>query len=328
MPYVLWPPAAAFALSVTITWWLSLSKLSRFALDHPNQRSLHESPVPRMGGVGLHAGVACAWLIAGPDLPVPLAIGALVLFVISFVDDVRGLHVLLRLLAHLGCAALFAMSVVYPVSDILALAVAAIAIAWMINVYNFMDGSDGLAGGMAFIGFAAYGCAAWGAGDAPLAALDFGIAAASAGFLVFNLNPARVFLGDAGSVPLGYLAATLGIMGWLHGDWPSWYPVCVFSPFIVDASVTLARRMYRRERVWQAHRDHYYQRLVQLGWGHAGTAWAEYALMLGCAAAALFALKQGPLLQAATLAVVAFVYVIAAIAIEGAWRAHRTRHAS
>ena len=164
-------------------------------------------------------------------------------------------------------------------------AVLALATMWVTNLYNFMDGSDGLAGGMALFGFGAYALAAWLAGDAVFVVVAASIAAAAAAFLVFNFPPAKVFMGDAGSIPLGFLAAALGILGWRAGHWPLWFPVLVFSPFIIDASVTLARRLLRGERVWRAHRSHYYQRLVQLGWGHRNTALAEYALMAGCGAA-------------------------------------------
>jgi UDP-N-acetylmuramyl pentapeptide phosphotransferase/UDP-N-acetylglucosamine-1-phosphate transferase len=190
----------------------------------------------------------------------------------------------------------------------------------MANLYNFMDGSDGLAGGMALIGFSIYGAAAWLAGSAEFALVNFSIAAAAAAFLVFNFHPARIFLGDAGAVPLGFLAAALGMIGWLQHDWTWWFPVLVFSPFIVDASVTLARRLLRREKVWQAHRDHYYQRLVQLGWGHAKTAISEYALMLASGLLALAALALPAGLQAVLLAVAAAAYLALIALIERAWR--------
>ena len=129
----------------------------------------------------------------------------------------------------------------------------------------------------------------WGIEDQP-AFVNLCIAASAAAFLIANFHPARIFLGDAGSVPLGFLAAALGILGWEGGDWAWWFPLLVFSPFIADASATLARRLYTRERVWRPHRDHYYQRLVRLGWGHRRTALAEYVLMLACGAAGIAAL--------------------------------------
>jgi UDP-N-acetylmuramyl pentapeptide phosphotransferase/UDP-N-acetylglucosamine-1-phosphate transferase len=129
-------------------------------------------------------------------------------------------------------------------------------------------------------------------------------------------------MGDAGSIPLGFLAAALGFLGWHAGHWPLWFPVLVFSPFIVDATVTLARRVLRRERFWRPHRTHYYQRLVQLGWGHRNTALAEYALMAGCGAGALWALGQPTTAQVALLVGASLVYFVLAALVDVAWRRH------
>ena len=112
---------------------------------------------------------------------------------------------------------------------------------------------------------------------AGLALLSASVAGAAAGFLPHNWAPARVFLGDAGSVPLGFLAGVLGVAGWTAGAWPAWFPLLVFSPFVVDASVTLLRRALRGERVWHAHREHLYQRMVRSGLGHGRTAALWYA---------------------------------------------------
>jgi len=115
---------------------------------------------------------------------------------------------------------------------------------------------------------------------------------------VHNHHPARIFLGDVGSIPLGFLAAALGLAGWRNDLWPLWFPVLVFGPFIADATITLVKRAIRGERVWQAHRSHYYQRMVLMGLGHRRTAWVGYALMAACAAAALLGRNQAPWLQA------------------------------
>ena len=315
-----WAPLTAFAAALLAIWWLAKGKLSTLILDHPTSRSLHDSPIPRTGGLGLHAGILLAVGVIAPNLPAALWIAFGVLLLISFLDDVRSIPAIFRLAVHLAACALFAAVILYSTHGPLAVAIAALAIAWMANLYNFMDGSDGLAGGMALSGFFFYGVAAWLAGNTEFALVNFSIAAAAAAFLVFNFHPARIFLGDAGSVPLGFLAAALGLLGWLQRDWTWWFPLLVFSPFIVDASVTLARRLLRRDRVWQAHRDHYYQRLVRLGWGHRGTALAEYALMFACGALALAAMAMPAVMQAAALATVALAYLALIALIERAWR--------
>ncbi len=315
-----WAPLTAFAAALLANWWLAQGRLSTLILDHPTDRSLHDSPLPRTGGLGLHAGVLLAAGIIAPNLPAALWIALGVLLLVSFLDDARGIPVILRLATHLAVCGSFAAIVLHPGHGPLAIVAATLALAWMANLYNFMDGSDGLAGGMALIGFSCYGAAAWLAGSTEFALVNFSIAAAAAAFLIFNFHPARIFLGDAGSVPLGFLAAALGLTGWLQGDWTGWFPLLVFSPFIVDASVTLARRLVRREKVWQAHRDHYYQRLVRMGWGHRKTALCAYALMLACGALSLMALSIAAAMQAAVLVAAALAYLALIALIERNWR--------
>jgi UDP-N-acetylmuramyl pentapeptide phosphotransferase/UDP-N-acetylglucosamine-1-phosphate transferase len=318
----LWAPLTAFAGALLAVWWLARGRLSHLILDHPTARSLHEAPVPRVGGLGLHAGALLAIAIIAPPLPAALWIAGGVLLLVSFLDDMRGLPAAWRLVAHLAVSGAFATLVIAPAHGPLAVVAATLALAWMANLYNFMDGSDGLAGGMTLIGFACYGAAAWFAGSTEFALVNLSIAAAAAAFLVFNFHPARVFLGDAGSIPLGFLAAALGMIGWLQDDWAAWFPPLVFSPFIVDASITLARRFLRGEPVWQAHREHYYQRLVRMGWGHRRTALAEYALMLACGAGALMALALPPVAQAGVIAVAAAAYLALIALIERRWNHH------
>jgi UDP-GlcNAc:undecaprenyl-phosphate/decaprenyl-phosphate GlcNAc-1-phosphate transferase len=314
-----WAPLTAFAAALFAIGWLARGRFSSLVLDHPNPRSLHEAPIPRTGGLGLHAGAALAIGIIAPGLPTALWIALAVLLLVSFLEDLRGIPALARLALHVAVSSLFAAILLAGEHGYATIAFAAVAVAWMANLYNFMDGSDGLAGGMTVFGFSFYGIAAWLAGSAEFALVNLSIAAAAGAFLVFNFHPARIFMGDAGSVPLGFLAAALGLIGWLQHDWTWWFPLLVFSPFIVDASVTLARRLLRREKVWQAHRDHYYQRLVRLGWGHGRTALVEYAVMLasGVAALAALALPAGP--QAVLLAAVAAAYLAIMALIERAW---------
>ena len=321
---MLWAPLTAFTAALLITGWLARSGVSSFVLDHPNPRSLHQTPIPRTGGIGIHAGIVLAWAIAAPNLPDAAWAAFAVMLAVSLLDDVGGVPAAWRLGVHLLAAGLFSADVLLDTHGWIAVAAAALAIAWMANLYNFMDGSDGLAGGMAAIGFSFYGVTAWSAGSTEFALVNFSIAAAAAAFLIFNFYPARVFMGDVGSVPLGFLAAALGLIGWLQRDWTWWFPALVFSPFIVDASVTLARRLVQREKVWQAHRDHYYQRLVQLGWGHRRTALAEYALMAACGVFALAALSASWATQALLLGVAAAAYAALIAAIERSWRRFRT----
>ena len=317
-------PLASAAISFALIRWMLGTERFAVPLDTPNERSLHAAPVPRTGGVGIVAGALLSLFALGWE-PV-LATCALALAVVSFMDDRKGLPIGARFAAHALAAAIFVLTSLVTSSLVMAAALI-VATMWMTNLYNFMDGSDGLAGGMAAIGFGTYAAGAGLVGQAPLATASGCIAAAALAFLWFNFHPARIFMGDVGSVPLGFLAAALGLAGWRDGAWPFWFPVLVFSPFIVDASATLARRTLRGERFWRAHRSHYYQRLVQMGWGHAGTARAEYSVMIACAAAALWAQGRPRTMQVTTLAVAALAYAGVAIIIDRAW-ARRSHEAS
>jgi UDP-N-acetylmuramyl pentapeptide phosphotransferase/UDP-N-acetylglucosamine-1-phosphate transferase len=315
------PALAAFAVSLACLWVLLSPPGRRLLLDRPNARSLHEQPVPRSGGVAIAAGVAAgaAASAAAMSDTVAIALGiALALAAVSLADDVFTLPTLLRLAAHLAAAGAV-VAVLIGVAGPLQFVLLALAVAWFANLYNFMDGSDGLAGGMAVFGFGGYAWAAHQAGHAALTATGAGIAAASLAFLLVNFHPARLFMGDVGSVPLGFLAGALGVLGWRDDVWPLWFPLLVFAPFVCDATLTLARRLLRGERVWQAHKDHYYQRLVRMGFGHRGAAWIEYLAMSGCVATALLVRTAGPGLQAGALAVATLILIAIAAWIDVRW---------
>ena len=318
MPAMLWQPAfAAFVISLVCVKALISETGRRLVLDHPNERSLHERPVPRTGGLAIAAGVGVGWLVGAPGFAIALSLAA-ALAVLSFLDDLFTLPTAVRLLGHLGAAvAVVLLELRFP--GWTAFVLLALAVAWYANLYNFMDGSDGLAGGMAVFGFGAYAAAAWWSDVHPLAELCVVLAAASAGFLVRNFPPARIFMGDVGSVPLGFLAGALGLVGWNDGVWPLWFPVLVFAPFVCDATLTLLKRLARGERVWQAHRDHYYQRLVRMGFGHRGAALIEYTAMLGCAAAALVAREADESTQYLIVAGVAGALGLVAVWIDFRW---------
>jgi UDP-N-acetylmuramyl pentapeptide phosphotransferase/UDP-N-acetylglucosamine-1-phosphate transferase len=307
-----WAPALAAAVAIAAIALLRASPLSSRILDRPGERSLHATPTPRIGGIGLVLGaLPVAFALGTPEVRA-IALAAAALGIVSLVDDVRALPVAVRLPCHLAASAI-AVVVAWPdggqphAGAVAGAALAFLAIAWMTNLFNFMDGADGLAGGMATIGFAALGLVALQAGDGAVGHACLATAAAAAGFLAFNFPPARVFMGDAGSVPLGFLAGALGWLGVARGLWPAWFPALVFSPFVVDATVTLVRRIGAREPFLQAHRSHYYQRLVLSGWSHRRLALCAWALMAVAAASAVFALEQRAPWQGAII----FLWVIA-----------------
>jgi UDP-N-acetylmuramyl pentapeptide phosphotransferase/UDP-N-acetylglucosamine-1-phosphate transferase len=296
------------AILLRMPWTSSLS-------DRPNERSLHAIPTPRIGGIGILAGVAA---VSFPPGPLAVTLGcALALWCISLADDLRGLPVAARLLAHVIAAAVAVAAMLGPPGVIVApWVLALLAIVWAANLYNFMDGADGLAGGMAVIGFAAYAIAAALAGASALAWTSAAVASAAAGFLVHNFPPARAFLGDCGSIPIGFLAGALGLHGLLAGTWTAAFPLLVFSPFLVDATFTLARRLIRGEAPWRAHREHGYQRLVLAGWSRRRLALSAYALMLAAALSA-FALEAADfMLQCGIIFVWVAAYASILLAID------------
>ena len=252
------------------------------ALDRPNERSSHDRPVPRGGG--LVPVVLVGLLIAAYGAPgafepsgITAAAMAVVLAVLGLGDDVAGLAPWPRLGVQagaigLGLAALPADALVFQgLLDLPADRIAAgLLWLWFVNLYNFMDGAEGLAAGQTVLTGLGLGVALVGFGDhllgewAGFVALN--LAGAALGFLWWNRPPARVFLGDAGSVPLGYLVGWLLLFAAIQGLWP--LAVIVPLYFVADATTTLAWRLQRGRPPWRAHRDHAYQAAMRAGRSH------------------------------------------------------------
>ncbi len=251
----------------------------RQVLDRPNARSSHRAPIPRGGGWGLLPPVWAAWALAAwhtgdLDRVWPVLVAAGLLALISWADDLRAVDALPRLLAQAlavtaGLMALPPEALIFqgllplPADRVLA----GIGWVWFVNLYNFMDGIDGITGTQTVCVGAGLALVLVAAGiDGPLAAYGLALAGASLGFLAWNWRPARVFLGDVGSVTLGYLAGWMLLAAAADG---LWLPALILPLYyMVDATLTLLRRLLRGERVWEAHRQHFYQRAVDRGLGH------------------------------------------------------------
>ena len=271
-------PLVAGLLTLILTRLMLTSAVFTKIQDIPNSRSLHDKPVPRIGGLALMLGVLAAWHLIKDQEITWFYAGVMVLMLLSLLDDLKNLPAKWRLVGHLAVAIGFIVWGLVPMPIYWAVLLV-VGVVWMTNLYNFMDGANGLAGGMAAIGFGFYALAAVVQGDMHFAVVNLVVVSSSVAFLVFNFGRARVFMGDAGSIPMGFLSAAIGLIGWQKGLWPIWFPLVIFSSFIVDATVTLFKRLLRGERIWEAHREHYYQRLIQMGWSHQKTALVEYALM-------------------------------------------------
>lgn len=309
-------------LTVLARNWLS----RRAILDQPGARSSHTVPVPRGAGLAVVAVLTAGWLaLAARNLTPPdavvVALAAAALALISFVDDVRSLPATARLAAHF--AAVIAALLCFPSNalvfqGLLPLPLDRIAAAllwvWFVNLYNFMDGIDGITAVETIcLGLGVIAISLVGGRDIAAAALV--AVAAALGFLRFNWQPATVFLGDSGSVPLGY------VMGWLLlvlARDGLWAPALILPMYyLADATVTLVRRAARGDALWRAHRDHFYQRALR-GNDHAAVALLVLAGNVGLAALALLALAWP--FVAISLAAVLSAAMLAAFARRGAAR--------
>jgi UDP-N-acetylmuramyl pentapeptide phosphotransferase/UDP-N-acetylglucosamine-1-phosphate transferase len=243
--------------------FLLLVMLRRIGLyDRPNERSLHATPTPRGGGLApvavLMAGIAAA--PAREGLPPAAWLPPLAKLLPQLVA------------VGLGMVALSAGGLTFQgwLPDVLDRPVAALLWLWFVNLYNFMDGSDGLAAGEATaIGLGLALVALWLDGGGPTASTGLVLAGAALGFLWWNRPPARLFLGDAGSLPLGYLVGWLLLDAAGRGHWAA--ALILPGYFLADASLTLALRAARGEKLVAAHAGHFYQQAVRNGLGHRGT---------------------------------------------------------
>ena len=255
--------------------------LRRLALARPNQRSSHVVPTPQGGGlivvpVALVIAAGTLWLIpvtvpGGAVYGAAVALAALALMTVGFIDDMRGLGVLLRLSVQ-GLAVVLAIALMPPELRILPALpvwleriVLCGGLLWFINLFNFMDGIDlisavetvSIALGIALL-------AALGVAGAAYGYVAAALLGAVLGFAIWNRPPARLFLGDAGSLPLGFLLGTLLIHVAASGQPAAALLLPLY--YLADATITLGWRLWRRERVWEAHRSHFYQQATRKRW--------------------------------------------------------------
>lgn len=280
---------------------LVLALLRRHAiLDRPNERSSHSVPTPRGGGLAVTPAVLAAWTLVaavrGEGVWLwALIAAALCLMVVCWLDDRRNLPVAPRLLSQV--AAVLILAILLPADwgvfqhwlpIWLDRTITVIGWLWFVNLYNFMDGIDGITGvETATLGVGIAVVATVAGTAAGLVPLGLAAAAAGAGFLVWNWHPARMFMGDVGSVPLGLLLG--GALIWLAAEGQLAAALILPLYYLADATATFAMRAWRREKVWQPHRKHFYQRAVQGGRRHDQVTLAVLAtngVLVVCAAVA------------------------------------------
>ena len=267
---------AAFVASVISTGWVRRYAMSRALLDVPNARSSHFAPTPRGGGLAVVVVCFMAWTgtaVVGwsPAHVVGwLSVGSILVAGVGFLDDRGHVPVARRMLVHLAAAATIALasggvqSLTFGDADIqlgvFGYLLAILGVTWVLNLYNFMDGIDGIAAVEAVS--VSFGAAAilWLNGEIGFALLSAALGAASLGFLWWNWPPAKIFMGDVGSGFLGFVMASLALFTNESGALSLWVWLVLLGVFIVDATFTLLRRLIRRQRVYEAHRSHAYQR--------------------------------------------------------------------
>ena len=286
--------SSALALSYGLTALARSYALSTQLLDHPNERSSHSVPTPRGGGVAIVGSFLL--LIAGmgltrqaaPALCIAIVGSGLLVATLGFIDDRSSLPARWRFLGHLA-AAFWVLAWMGPTPPVpilgftvdlgfAAVLLAVLHLVWSINLFNFMDGIDGLAS-LEAIGVSLGGALVWWlvqpAGDWPVAVL---FAACVAGFLVWNFPPARIFMGDAGSGFLGLVVALLALWSARTDAHLFWAWFILGGCFMVDATTTLVRRVKRGERFHVAHRSHAYQYAARQHASHKAVSLAVVAI--------------------------------------------------
>ena len=274
--------AGSFGLAAA---WRAFA-LRRGHLDLPGERRLHQQPTPRGGGIGIAVVLllASAWL--GVDAW-PFAAGLVLCAGAGLVDDLRSLSPLAKLALQAAGALVLAWH--WPLLPGLwgpaaGVVLGALLVLSLVNIWNFMDGANGLAASQAVVVALAL---AW-LGPSPAATwLALALAAACLGFLPLNFPRARLFLGDVGSHALGYGLAALALLAAPAAGEGAWLLLLPPSAMLLDAGLTLLSRARRRQVLWRAHREHVYQRAVAAGWSHAAVCGLYFAWALAATGAAL-----------------------------------------
>lgn len=304
------PLIACVIISMLSTELVRRHAIRNHRLDQPNHRSSHVTPTPRGGGLAIVVtfllAIVCLVLTGKLDVNTFLALagGGVLVAAIGYWDDCQDLSAKTRLLGHLA-AAVWAVIWLGGISQLdvgftawdwgwLGYGVTILGIVWLLNLYNFMDGIDGIAGSETVIAAGVGGVFLLSAGADGLALTAFVLAAACVGFLLWNWPPAKIFMGDVGSGFLGYVLAVLLIASDHATNVSVWVWLLLLSVFVVDATVTLLRRLLRHEKIYEAHRSHAYQNATTLYSSHLKVTLATIAINLVWLVPLAFAAWQWP----------------------------------
>jgi Fuc2NAc and GlcNAc transferase len=315
--------------------WYRAWSLKRGVLDHPNERSSHSSPTPRGGGLVMAIVIMAVYLgaasLIGYEVSIGFAVAAALVAAVSLLDDLYSISFAWRLLVHSISAALVIYSCGHvgltdsaqmsfaSVSDWIGAAMTFVWIVWTLNAYNFMDGIDGIAGLQAVTASIGWMIIGLYMGEPAILMLGGSILFASLAFLLHNWPPARIFMGDAGSAFLGFCFASMPFVArtfvevganrlFIAG-------IALLWLFIFDSIFTLIRRAARREKVWNAHREHLYQRLIRSGYAHRTVTLIYGGLSAVAAVAAVFSLLSDDRSRIAILIAALFCTALSVVAL-------------
>ena len=306
---------AAFLVAGALVPLLASFAVGRNLLDVPNLRSSHEVPTPRLGGVAIMLGTWVGFAFLRPEGAWPLLVAATLIGAVGLADDLSNLHfgtkAAAQTLVAAGLVLLYPPPVLSDAPGAWSIAVFAVGVLWIValsNAFNFMDGIDGFMGGVALVNVFFLMALA---GETFLPAL----AGATAGFLIWNINPASIFLGDSGAYFLGFVLAAVTLYAPV-----TWTPlgfvagVLVFTPLLFDTAYTLVRRLRTGagKNIFSAHREHIYQRITPTTGMHRRTSNLYYGASVVAGFAALLVQRGGtPMLAGIALALACCVFLAA-----------------
>ncbi|MFT6408404.1 MAG: Fuc2NAc and GlcNAc transferase [Arenicella sp.] len=333
--------ALLFSLVVTLSWfavrWLIGRLIANNIVDLPNHRTSHQGAIPRGGGLVIIASLLVALIVAAVTSGRPALFAGLAFIVfawasLSWWDDRADLTPKFRLIVQLLICSL-TVSAFGWVSQLLGIELSwfgpilsIIGLLWMANLYNFMDGLDGLAASQSIV--ASISLAFWFFmhQDMPMALVCVVVAASSYAFMLWNWSPAKIFMGDVGSIGLGGFFGTLFIIGSTRHGLSIVSFFGLFGVFIADSTATILMRARRGEKIWLPHRQHFYQRLANAGYAHSKIALASLILMLICSVIATLGVMYRDMLWLSLVAIILSLGVSAVLVIFLEKRAHTLTH--
>ena len=278
--YFIWPISFLMSFFISlITIKLSINFLSKTkTVDIPNKRSSHNMPTPKGAGLGIIATLFIVYYTFFPITDFVFMGSILILTILSFINDNKQISIVFRLITQMTLTIII-LNFWPPLKNIILLnsiiplwlenIIIFLLIIWIINLFNFMDGIDGISGIQCIIIGVGVGSSLYlSQEEYKLEHIFAGfITGASLAFLLWNWHPAKVFLGDAGSIPLGFINAILLLLLCKNGLW--YVAIIINNYYFFDASITLLKRIKMKKKPWVAHKDHFYQKAIQNGYSHS-----------------------------------------------------------